>query len=153
MDVKRGLNRGGTLACVGIGLVFFLAGCASLPSEPVIRASDVVTVVDSILRPETLLFPDYLLMEGFELENHGRVHGSEFIVASMKVSMPLDSVQQQLTDLLTEKAWRITKTEQSHQAFRLIAERKSAWLELRVVQGTGAARICLLYCEYSAPLR
>ncbi len=97
------------------------------------------------LRPETLLFPEYLLLEDFELEAHGRIPQTPWVGAGLKTQMGLKTVLRQYRNILALRGWKIDTTEQANQSFRLMASKKAETLEIRAVQGTGPTQVFILY--------
>lgn len=123
-----------------------LAGCKTPPSpEPVVEDADALLYLEQGLRPEALLFPEYLFMEGFELDQHGRIVDSNLIGVDMKTKLPLSTVLSRFNDLLASKGWDVTKTEIGRQSFRIMAGLRGETLEIRAVQGTGATQVFALY--------
>ncbi len=124
-----------------------LWGCVAPDNagDPVIVESESMTYLESGLRPEVLLFPEYLLMEDFELHQHGRIPGTPWVGGGMTTSLPLARVRSQLSDLLVAMGWSIDKVEMGNQSFRLMGTRLDRTLEIRAVQGTGATQIFVLY--------
>jgi len=97
------------------------------------------------LRPENLLFPEYLFMTDFELDQHGRVPKSSWVGAGLKTKLGLQVVFQRFNDVLAFKGWKTTVLESSKHAFRLRAALKEDTLEVRGVQGTGPTQVFILY--------
>lgn len=130
----------------GLMAIGLLAGCATPPSpEPAVADADAMLYLEPGLRPETLLFPEYLLMEGFELDQHGRIPESRLVGAGMKSKLPLGTVLRRFNDVLASKGWSVTQAEMGHQSFRLMAAQKGETLEIRAVQGSGATQVFVLY--------
>ncbi|MEI6890918.1 MAG: hypothetical protein V5783_01995 [Pontiella sp.] len=133
----------------GVFLVLsvLLLGCAS-PSEmpePVIDQDATMEVVGSGLRPEVLLFPEYLLMEGLELHQHGRVPNSELVGAGLRSPMNLSQVRGRFLDILEANGWKTTKQEVERQSFRILAAHRLEHIEIRGVQGTGPTEVFMFY--------
>lgn len=127
-------------------IMAMLAGCKTLPPpEPVVADADAMLYLERGLRPETLLFPEYLLMDGFELDQHGSIPDSSLVGVDMKTKLPLNTVLSRFSALLSSKGWDITKTEIGRQSFRIMAGLRGETLEVRAVQGTGATQVFALY--------
>jgi hypothetical protein len=124
-----------------------LAGCRTPapPPEPLVADADAMLYLEPGLRPESLLFPEYLLMEDFELDQHGRIPDSRLVGVDLKSKLALNTVLWRVNDLLASKDWKITKTEMGQQSFRLMASLKDETLEIRAVQGTGPTQMFVLY--------
>lgn len=97
------------------------------------------------LRPETLLFPEYLFLEDFELEAHGRIPQTSLVGAGLKTQMGLKTVFRRYSNILALRGWQIDTTEKASQSFRLMASKKAETLEIRAVQGTGPTQVFILY--------
>ena len=97
------------------------------------------------LRPENLLFPEYLFMEGFELDQHGRIPETTLIGIDLKTDLGLKATLRMFNTLLVSKRWRITKAEIAKQSFRLQASMADEILEIRAVQGAGPTQVFILY--------
>jgi hypothetical protein len=128
-------------------LIAFCAGCATTQEapEPVIDPDAAMEYLEPGLRPEVLLFPDYLMVEGFELNQHGRIPESELVGAGMKSKFSLTTVRRTFLDQLDSKGWNITLTEIEGRSFRLMAARKLEHIEIRAVQGSGPTEVFILY--------
>jgi len=132
--------------CVFPTLAFLmLCGCVSTETPAVVQQEDVLLILEPGLRPENLLFPEYLLLEDFELEAHGRIPQTPLVGAGLKTPMGLKTVFRRYSDILALRGWRIDKTEQASQSFRLMASKKAETLEIRAVQGTGPTQVFILY--------
>ena len=128
-----------------VAAIFVLCGCVSTEPPAVVQQEDVMLFLEPGLRPETLLFPEYLLLEDFELEAHGRIPQTPLVGAGLKTPMGLKTVLQRYSNILALRGWRIDKTEQENQSFRLMASKKAETLEIRAVQGTGPTQVFILY--------
>lgn len=126
-------------------VVILLSGCVSTDSPVVVQDEDVMLFLEPGLRPEPLLFPEYLLLEDFELQAHGRIPESPLIGVGLRTKLELGEVRRRFSDLLAEKEWTVVKTELARQSFRLLAESKDETLEIRGVQGSGPSLIFILY--------
>ena len=130
------------------GLIFLLlcVGCASQKrQDPVVNTQASLTYLEPEFVPETFLFPEYLLMQGFEIERHGAMLGSDWVMASLKTKATLSATFQRLEKRLTSKGWNLRLKKLDTDSFRLVASQKGQLLEFRGVQGVGITRILLLY--------
>ena len=125
----------------------FLAGCATPPEpvEPVVDRSAVMTILGHDVRPENILFPEYLLMQDFELGEHGRIPATSLVGAGMSSALDLNTVRRRYIDLLASEGWHTDKMEIGRQSFRLMASLEGATVEIRAVQGEGPVQVFLLY--------
>ena len=133
-----------------IAYILFLAVCSGCvtseePAEAVVDINESMAFLDSDLRPETVLFPEYLLMEDFELERHGRVPGSTLVGAGMKTVAGLNHAHRLLSDQLAAQGWETDKVEIEKQSFRIMASLNQQTIEIRAVQGTGPTQVFILY--------
>jgi hypothetical protein len=135
------------LPAILILTALLFGGCASRPeqADPVVIQSEAMTYLESGLRPEVLLFPEYLLMEGYELHQHGRIPETPWIGGGMKTGFSLKTVRSQIGDLLAAMGWSIDKVEMGRQSFRLMSTKLDRTLEIRAVQGSGPTQIFILY--------
>jgi hypothetical protein len=124
-----------------------LVGCVATDpaGEPVVNVDEAMTYLEEGLRPEVLLFPEYLLMEDFELSQHGRIPESVLVGAGMKTKLGLRTVRNRFSDALASNGWKTGKVEIGKQSFRLLASLRDEEIEIRAVQGTGATQVFLLY--------
>jgi hypothetical protein len=124
-----------------------LAGCKTNeePAEPVVNIAETMMFLEPGLRPEVLLFPEYLMMEDFELQQHGRIPESKLIGAAMSSQLGLQQVRGRFDEALTKQGWTIDKVEIGRRSFLLMATLKQDGIEIRAVQGTGRAQIFILY--------
>jgi hypothetical protein len=129
------------------GMALLLCGCqtAEPPPEAVVEEADAMIHLGAELRPETLHFPEYLLMPDFELDQHGRIPGSSVVGVELKTKLDLATTLQRITEMLTSHEWRIAREEMESHAFRLLAAMKGESLEIRAVQGTGPTQVFMLY--------
>jgi hypothetical protein len=120
------------------GFVLALAGCVSEPimveDAPVMEAP----------RPD-VLFPDYLLMDGFKLNDQGHIPGTGLIGGDMTVAQDLATVRRLISEQLSVHQWTTDKMEIGRQYFRILASHAGEEIEIRVVQGTGPTQVFLLY--------
>ena len=130
-----------------LALTFLLSGCSTpmQTPEPEIDQAAAMEFLEPGLRPEVLLFPEYLMMEGFELHQHGRVPGSELIGAGLRSKLSLSLVRGRFLDVLDSKGWKTTKLEIEGRSFRMLAAHRLEHIEIRAVQGTGPTEIFMLY--------
>ncbi|MDF7797845.1 hypothetical protein P4C99_00105 [Pontiellaceae bacterium B1224] len=131
------------------GCIILLSGCNTYQPltapKPVVDPSAAMEYLEPGLRPEILLFPEYLMMEGFELNQHGRVPETELIGAGLKTYLSLSDTRRRFMDQLDANGWETTKMEIEAHSFRLIAEKKLDVIEIRAVQGSGPTEIFMLY--------
>jgi hypothetical protein len=92
-----------------------------------------------------VLFPDYLLMDRFKLNDHGVITGTGVIGADMTVEEDLATVRGLISERLAVHKWNTDKMEIGRQYFRLLASHGNETLEIRAVQGTGPTQVFLLY--------
>lgn len=126
-------------------LVLFLGGCATTEQPAVVQDADAMIYLEPGLRPENLLFPEYLFMEDFELDQHGRIPGTTLIGVDLKTNLGLKTALRRFNNLLASKGWKITKAEMAKQSFRLKAVMADETLEIRAVQGAGPTQVFILY--------
>lgn len=128
-------------------MALFLAGCSSLQPtpDPVIDQAAAMEYLERGLRPEVVLFPQYLMMEGFELSQHGRIPEGQLVGAGLKTRLSLSITRRRFMDQLDSHGWEMTKMEIEAQSFRIIAENKMEHIEIRAVQGIGPTEIFMLY--------
>ena len=134
-----------TILFFSITSLLVVGGCAGPEGPPVVRHEDVMLFMDSSLHPENLLFPEYLLLEGYELDAHGRIPNSSLIGVGLKANLALRTVLQQYNKLLSVQKWEVTKMEMAGKSFRILAEKKGENVEIRAVQGTGVTQVFILY--------
>jgi hypothetical protein len=115
------------------------------PPEAVVEEDEAMPYLGPGLRPEILLFPEYLFMDGFELDQHGRIPQSELIGVDLKTSQDLKTVLRRFNHLLVSSGWTISKAEVAAQSFRLLAAMQDETLEVRGVQGSGPTQVFILY--------
>ena len=126
--------------------LLLLWGCASAEKPAVIHEEDVMLFLEAGLRPESLQFPEYLLLEGLmELDAHGRIPQSSLIGVGLKTKMELKTVLRRYNNVLATHGWQVTKAEMAKQSFRLLASMKGETLEIRAAQGTGPTQVFILY--------
>ena len=128
-----------------LGIVLFLGGCATTESPIIVQDADAMIFLEPGLRPENLLFPEYLFMEGFELDQHGRIPETTLIGIDLKTDLGLKAALRRFNTLLVSKGWIITKAEMAVQSFRLRVAMADETLEIRAVQGGGATQVFILY--------
>ncbi len=129
-----------------LGFLLLLCGCVTTEQpEVVVNDVDTMLYLDPELRTETLLFPEYLFMEGFELDQHGQIPHSTLIGVDMKNELDLKTVLRRFNQLLVTKGWILHRAEVEKRSFRLMAEMKDETLEIRAVQGTGPTHVFILY--------
>ncbi len=128
-----------------LGIVALLAGCATTEPPAVEEEAEVLLYLEPWLRTEPLLFPEYLLMDGFELDQHGGIPSTTLGAGGLKTELDLKAVQQRFEGLLVSKGWKINGIDELEQSFRLMASMKGETLEIRAVQGTGDTQVFILY--------
>jgi hypothetical protein len=93
-----------------------------------------------------VLFPDYFLIDGVELHEHGHIPRTQLIGAGMSISLDLASVRSRFNDQLYFHKWTTDKMEMGPQSFRILASHEGETVEIRGVRGTsGPTHIFLLY--------
>lgn len=124
-----------------------LTGCFSPrpEPEPIVDQSAAMEILEPGLRPEILLFPEYLMMEDFELNQHGRIPESELVGGGMRSRLSLSMVRTRFMDVLDSNGWKNTRLEIEKQSFRLMAVHQKEQIEIRGVQGIGPTEIFILY--------
>jgi hypothetical protein len=132
-------------------IVLFLWGCATTEPATVVQDADTMIFLEPGLRPETYLFPEYLFMEDFELDQHGRIPETTLVGIDLKTDLGLKTVLRRFNNLLASNGWKITKAEMAEQSFRLLAAMGDETLEIRAVQGTGGTQVFVLYQPSSEP--
>ena len=141
-----------------LSALFLLWGCTSLQNPDVVqddllpaRNPDVVQDKNSAMlpalkvRPENLLFPDYLLMDDFEFEQQSRISGTTLIGVDMSSGLDIKTVMKNLNRVLVTMGWSMTKVEVESQSFLMESVHLGEHLEIRAVQGTGPTQIFILY--------
>lgn len=129
----------------GIGLA--VSGCISArePTEPVVDVNSSMEFLGEELRPEVLLFPEFLMMADFELHQHGRIPETSLVGGGLKTALSLSVVRQRFNDVLADNGWTSEKMEIGRQSFRIMAAKGMEQVEIRAVQGSGAAQVFILY--------
>lgn len=131
------------LICVGA-----LCGCTTPSSDPVEPdAADAAGMgfLEEGLHAEEYLFPEYLLLDGFKLVEHGIISQTSLIAVDMQTWFPLEVAHERLNDVMTANGWSILQVEEKRQSFRLTASMDAEFLEIRAVRGTGPTRIFVMY--------
>lgn len=118
-----------------------LAGCASGPVE--MEHEDDAPAAEP--PPPVVLFPDYLHIDGFKLNNQGHISGTGLIGADMTVTQELGVVRSLVSEQLSLHTWTTDKMEIGRQYFRVLASHAGEEIEIRAVQGTGPTQLFLLY--------
>ena len=135
-----------------IASFLFLWGCASPETPAVVLDEEVMLFLKPGLRPESLLFPEYLLIEDLELDTHGRIPESPLVGAGLKTKLGFKTVLDRYHAILESKGWQIAPAEVTNQAFRLLASRLGETLEIRAVQGTDLTQVFILYRPTPPPV-
>jgi hypothetical protein len=104
-----------------------------------------MTFFEAGFRPEVLLFPEFLLMEDFELHQHGRIPETRLVGAGMNSPLALAVVRMRFSEALGDAGWLIGKVEIAKQSFRMMATTGLEEIEIRAVQGGADAQVFLLY--------
>ena len=125
--------------------LLLLWGCASAETPATVLDEDVMLFLAPGLRTETLLFPEYLLMEDLELDVHGRIPHSTLVGGGLKTKLGLKEVLQCYAAVLETQGWQAEPAEVTNSSFRLMASKPDETLEIRAVQGTGPTQIFILY--------
>ena len=127
-------------------LLPLLVSCATTEPMAVVDDNEVLLYLEPDLRPEPLLFPEYLLMADFEIDQHGRIPNSTLVCADIKTTLNLETTHLRFNKLLISKDWIIVKDENAEHFFRLLATKQGESLEIRAVQGTAPpVQVFLLY--------
>lgn len=135
----------------GLGLCSFLGCTTPAPSPAIQHNQEVMICLGEDMCPESFLFPSYLMMEDFELCEHGRIPGSDTLVGvDLVATIKLKEVLRRYNHMLPRHNWSVTKAEISKQTFRLKAVREDAWLEISAVQGSGSTHLLILYQKESS---
>lgn len=129
-----------------LGIVLLLCGCATTEPPPVVvEDADAMLYLGAGLQPENLLFPEYLLMADFELDQHGRIPASSVVGIDLKTKLDLETTLRRFSDMLASHGWSIAQEEVTEHSFRLLLGMKGESLEIRAVQGSGPTQIFVLY--------
>lgn len=134
-------------------LIAFLTGCVTPeePTESLVDTDESMEFLEPGLKPEVILFPDYLLMEDFELNQHGGIRESSLVGGGLKTALGLKAVRRRFNDALVSHGWTIDTIEIGKSSFRLKASLKGEFLEIRAVQGSGPTQVFLLYQPLPEP--
>ena len=127
-----------------LGMVL-LCGCTTTEPPVAVEKGGAMLPQESKARAEPLPFPEYLLMANFELGQHGWIPGTNVVGADLETTLDLKTVLQQFNDLLEAEGWIIATSEVARDSFRLMASLEGDTLEIRGVQGSGVAKIFILY--------
>lgn len=129
-----------------LGAVLMLWGCTSPESpEVVVEDADAMLYLQAGLQPENLLFPEYLLMPDFELDQHGRIPDTTVVGVELTTRLDLETTLRRCHDMLSSNGWKMTGEEGAEHAFRLLVEKKGDLMEIRAVQGSGPTQLFILY--------
>ncbi len=124
-------RRGSGALCL---LLF--TGCATAPTKLTIDSDETLVVIDDYIRPEKLLFPEYLMLEDAELEQHGRIPGTPVLGTGLVIKAKLGVVHRRYREVLSSKGWTVEQFDADRQSFRIKAAGKEGEIEIRAVQGT-----------------
>ena len=124
-----------------------LAGCVTTdePGGAVVNTAESMEFLEPGLRPEILLFPEYLLMEDFELNQHGEIPGSSLVGGGLKTELGLKLVRSRFSTALAENNWVIDNVDIGKSSFRIKGSLDNEYIEIRAVQGSGATQVFILY--------
>lgn len=122
---------------------FLLAGCSTTSDSNEDSEQDWEGRPDQSQR--SIRFPNYLLMDGVQLNDHGRIPNTSLIGAEMTTKLDLIVVRSRFGDVLNSEGWHTDRMEIGKQSFRLMATHGGEAVEIRAVQGTGPTQIFLLY--------
>jgi hypothetical protein len=125
-----------------VSVCLALTGCASAPVEMENKAD--APPATEPARP-VALFPDYLLLDDFTLNDQGHIPGTGLIGADMTVAQELGAVRGLISEQLSLHTWTTDKMEIGRQYFRVLASHAGEEIEIRAVQGTGPTQVFLLY--------
>ena len=148
-----GMARYVSVYMFSIASFLFLWGCASPETPAVVLDEEVMLFLKPGLRPESLLFPEYLLIEDLELDTHGRIPQSSLVGAELKTKLRIKAVLDRYNAILDIKGWMVAPAEVTNQSFRLLASRLGETLEIRAVQGTDSTQVFILYRPTSPVVR
>ncbi len=127
------------------GLVL-MTGCASKTPQRVFLENTPLDGQGVVGARPVVLFPDYFLIDGFELQEHGHIPSTGLVGAGMTTSLDLAAARTRFSDLLHYHQWSTDKLEMGPQSFRVIASHEGESVEIRGVRGTsGPTHIFLLY--------
>ena len=129
-----------------------LVGCVTTnePDEAVVNTAESMEFLEPGLRPEVLLFPEYFLMEDFELNQHGIVPASSLVGGGLKTEMELKIVRRRFSDVLAANDWVVDNFEIEKRSFRIKASLAGEFIEIRAVQGDGPTQVFILYQPISS---
>lgn len=128
-------------------MLLLTAGCVTPAAVdgPVVEQADMMTFMEAGLRPEVPLFPGFLLMECFELHQHGRVPGTPWIGGDISCEFSLGRMWNVLSRELERAGWVPEKVELERSSFRYKGALEDQSLEIRAVRGTAQTRVFILY--------
>jgi hypothetical protein len=144
--INFGVQLNYTLIVV-IAVTTLMGGCMSSkePVEPVVFPEEAMLFLEAGLRPEVLLFPEYFLMEDFELNQHGNIPASDLVGAGLRTKLDLNVSMRRFNDALDSNGWTTEKTELGKKSFRTLASTADEFIEIRAVQGDDVTEIFVLY--------
>ncbi len=126
------------------GCACLLMGCATFPDD-----SSAETAQETISQDDEgipVRFPPCFLIEGAQLNEHGRIPATPLVGAGITVDENLAVVYQAYQDVLAAQGWTTDREENAVQSFRIMASLAGANIEIRAVKGTsGPTQVFLLY--------
>ncbi len=132
----------GLICCVAA----LLAGCAHNAPKKFYLDNAPITDQELTGSRDIILFPDYFLMDEFELQDHGHIPRTHLIGAGMTAKLPLVDVRSRFNDQLFAHQWNTDTMEMGRQSFRIMASHEGETVEIRGVQGSsGPTHVFLLY--------
>ncbi len=128
-------------------MLAILAGCATQSDEELPDWTPVPGQAGEGAQRPTVQFPDYFLIDGYVLHDHGHIPNTRLIGAGLSANLDLTTVRKQFNDQLFAHGWNTDKVEMGKQSFRIIASHKEGdTVEIRAVQGSsGPTQVFLLY--------
>ena len=128
------------------GCVVLIAGCVTREPKKEFLPNAAIGVQGQGGGRDVVLFPDYFRMDGYQLNDHGRIPRTHLIGAGMTANLELAAVRTQFSDVLHSRNWTTDRMEIGRQSFRIMASHSGETVEIRAVQGSsGPTQIFLLY--------
>lgn len=126
-----------------VAVALLLSGCqTAVPSSPVVAVD---SPSEQELKSKYLVSPEFPFMEGFEIDQYGRIPETTLIGADLDTELDLKTILKRFNELLVSDGWNISKAEVSKTSFRLVAFSEDEMVEIRAVQGTGPTHVFVLY--------